>query len=290
MGALMSGLDPRSLRGHLAMARISNSPTVVTNVLAGAALAGGLQVANSMTLIMLSIALIAFYTAGMYLNDLCDYKIDREERAERPLITGAVSMGEAWIVTIALFAIGMLLLMLVKPSLLWTGLILTGFIVLYDVWHKKNIFSPIIMGANRFMVYVIAYLAFQPTLSPTIVIPAFFLWLYILGVTLIAKSENTGNVTQYWPVLVLLSPALMLFFNLTVTTLIGASLFISWTIYCAYIIYRHRAIKKGIGFLLAGICLLDCLALSSVNGLVGVLIAVSGFAFTLYLQQYIKGT
>ena len=34
---------PQRARGYLALARISNSPTVVSNTLAGAALAGALQ-------------------------------------------------------------------------------------------------------------------------------------------------------------------------------------------------------------------------------------------------------
>lgn len=286
----MFGLNRQSLQGHLAMARISNSPTVITNVLAGTALAGGLYSSNFPTILMLSLSLLAFYTAGMYLNDLCDYEVDRQERAERPLITGVVSIRDAWIVTLTLFALAIFLLLMIDRNLLWSGLVLIFFIVLYDVWHKGNLLSPVIMGLNRLMVYVIAYLAFQPELSSTILIPGGLLAIYILGVTLIAKSENTGKITQYWPILVLLLPVLMVGYNPDVSTLLSISLFAFWIIYCSYIIYRHRAIKMGVGFLLAGICLLDGIVLGSTSGIIGAGIAVIGFLTTLYLQRFIKGT
>lgn len=288
----MFGLNRETLRGHLSMARISNSPTVITNVLAGTALAGALRIENVGVIFLLSLALIAFYTAGMYLNDLCDYEIDRRERSERPLITGAVSMRDAWIVTIALFAIGMLLLMVVKTSLIWSGLVLTGFIVLYDMWHKGNVLSPVIMGANRLMVYVIAYLAFQATLSWSVLIPGSLLALYILGVTLIAKSENTGRITQYSPLLVLLSPVAMTVFTPDASFGMVASsiVFIGWTLYCGHLIYNQRQIKMGVGCLLAGICLLDGIVLGGAVGLGAAGIAFVGFAATLYLQRFIKGT
>jgi 4-hydroxybenzoate polyprenyltransferase len=51
----------------LTMARISNSPTVATNVLAGAAIAGALEPSVSVGLLV--VAMVVFYTAGMLLND-----------------------------------------------------------------------------------------------------------------------------------------------------------------------------------------------------------------------------
>lgn len=286
----MLGISQDKLRAHLAMARISNSPTVVTNVLAGTAIAGAFMFENIIVIVALCLSLIAFYTAGMYLNDICDYEIDLRERSERPLVMGTISRAEAWIVTILLFAVGLGILFLIKSSLLISGLILTGLIVLYDVWHKGNILSPVIMGANRFMVYVIAFLAFQPQLSFEVVVTAGLLWVYILGVTLIAKSENTGNVAQYYPVAILLAPALyaLLESNPIIWVMIG--IFVAWVLYSAYLIYQRRAIKQAVGSLLAGICLLDGLVLSFYLGVLGVIIAIAGFALTLFLQQYVKGT
>ena len=57
------------------MARISNSPTVVSNVLAGAALAGALS-PDARDRAAGAWRWSLFYTAGMLLNDVCDYGWD----------------------------------------------------------------------------------------------------------------------------------------------------------------------------------------------------------------------
>src|SRR5437763_11809410 len=91
----------QTLYGHLALARISNSPTVVSNTLAGAALAGARQIDGKQALV--AIAMILFYSAGMYLNDLFDYAVDRRERPKRPLPAGIVSQRAATRDVVALF-------------------------------------------------------------------------------------------------------------------------------------------------------------------------------------------
>src|SRR5437764_8560472 len=88
----------QSFYGYLTLARISNSPTVISNTLAGAALAGVLRPDGKTSLI--AIAMVLFYTAGMYLNDLLDYGIDCRERPERPLPTGSVSRPTATIIVL----------------------------------------------------------------------------------------------------------------------------------------------------------------------------------------------
>src|SRR5690242_16158487 len=95
------------LRAHLALARISNTPTVVSDVLAGAVIAAPLTRDWHILLIIAAMAL--FYTAGMYLNDLLDYAIDVRDRPERPLPSGRVDPALAWTITIMLFGVGMAL-------------------------------------------------------------------------------------------------------------------------------------------------------------------------------------
>jgi hypothetical protein len=294
MTVIPTQAPPQSrLRAHLSLARISNSPTVVTNVLAGASFAGVVSAAVDfpiITIVMLCVALVAFYTAGMYLNDLCDYEIDRKERPERPLVQGIVTKTEVWGVTLGLFAIGHILLLLISPRLLLPGIILTALIVLYDVWHKSNPLSPLVMGANRFMVYAIAFLAFEPALRTEILVGATILLVYILGLTFIAKSENQASFSRYWPLIVLLFPALYYGVQSQGLELLFAIAFAAWVLYCASLIYRKHQIRQGIGALLAGISLLDAAALAA-NGIVSfAVLAVAAFALTIVLQRVIKGT
>ena len=147
------------------MARISNSPTVASNVLAGAALAGGLSQPG--TVLLLAVALVLFYTAGMYLNDLFDYEHDVKAQPERPLAAGHISRSAALTVTVALFGVGSLLLAFTGLAPLLSGFVLIGLIVLYDAWHKTNPLSPLVMASTRVMVYVTASLAFVPQISAT---------------------------------------------------------------------------------------------------------------------------
>ena len=67
----------------LRLGRVSNLPTVWTNVLAGLALtvAGGQagHVAGTNQIIVLMIAMTFFYLGGMYLNDAFDADIDAAE-------------------------------------------------------------------------------------------------------------------------------------------------------------------------------------------------------------------
>ena len=70
----------------LKIGRVSNLPTVWTNVVAGAFLAG-LQ-ADLPQLLWVMLAITLFYTGGMYLNDAFDADIDARERPSRPIPSG----------------------------------------------------------------------------------------------------------------------------------------------------------------------------------------------------------
>ena len=159
----------QTLYGYLALARISNSPTVVSNTLAGAALAGALWPDGK--LVIVAIGMVLFYTAGMYLNDLMDYAVDCRERPERPLPAGIVSRSAAVAVALTLFGCGSLLLWSVGPHPFLSGLVLIALIICYDRWHKSNPLSPLLMALCRLMVYVTAFLAFSVQSFSPLLIP-----------------------------------------------------------------------------------------------------------------------
>lgn len=86
----------------LRLGRVSNLPTVWTNVVAGVVLSGGTM--DAFPLVLLIVALSLFYVAGMYLNDAFDRKTDARERPERPIPSGQVRPS-------TVFAIGFSLLL-----------------------------------------------------------------------------------------------------------------------------------------------------------------------------------
>src|SRR5438876_3579385 len=190
----MSRSWQQTLYGYLALARVSNNPTVVSNTLAGAALAGALRLDGPMCLV--AIAMVLFYTAGMYLNDLLDYTIDCRERAERPLPAGIVSRSTAVAVVIVLLGSGSMLLWSVGLRPFLSGLVLIALIICYDRWHKSNPLSPLLMALCRVMVYVTAFLAFSSQSLFNLLIPGCLLMLYVIVLTCIAKTENKPSMTN----------------------------------------------------------------------------------------------
>jgi 4-hydroxybenzoate polyprenyltransferase len=181
------------LAGWLTLARVSNSPTVISNVLAGAALAGALEL--NPTVGWLAVAMVAFYTAGMLLNDVCDYGWDLVHRPDRPLVVGLVSRPAAVAVTGVLFIVAAGVLWQIGVSAFLGGLVLIACIVLYDTWHKTNPLSPLVMAACRVLVYVTAFAAFAwpPTLG--LYVAAGALVLYMVALTAIAKSGRAKGPT-----------------------------------------------------------------------------------------------
>lgn len=280
----------QALYGYLALARVSNSPTVVSNTLAGAALAGTLQPNGKMGLV--AIAMVLFYTAGMYLNDLLDYAIDCRERPERPLPTGIVSRSAAVAVTIALFSSGSILLRSVGLYPFVSGLVLIAVIICYDRWHKSNPLSPLLMALCRGMVYVTAFLAFSAQSLFNLLIPGCLLILYIIGLTYLAKTENKPGVVNVGILLTLFLPGVHVVTRLSLFSLPLLLLFTAWVAYSISFTYRSqkRQVGRTIGQLIAGVSLVDSLVLAASGSVPGVAFALLAFGLTLSLQRYVRGT
>ncbi len=281
----------QTLYGYLALARISNSPTVISNVLAGAALASAGEA--SAPLAVVAVALVLFYTAGMFLNDLCDYAVDCVQRPERPLPSGAVSRSGASATVVALFALGSALLWSVSSRAFLSGLVLIALIVVYDAWHKTNPLSPLVMAGTRLMVYVTAFLAFRSAVSGALLIWSILLALYIVGLTYIAKTETRPALTAYWPAVLLFLPVVYVVAQAPAFSALPLSLlFAGWVGYSITFIYHpgKRRVGQAIAQLIAGISLLDSLVLATASAWFGVTLALLAFGLTLFLQRYIRGT
>ncbi|MCZ6604984.1 MAG: UbiA family prenyltransferase, partial [Alphaproteobacteria bacterium] len=104
--------EPMNWSVALRLGRISNLPTVWTNVLTGVVLVGGEIL--SLRLAILIIALSLFYVGGMYLNDAFDRDFDARERPDRPIPAGLVS-------TKTVFAAGYAMLAGGLAVLVWVG-------------------------------------------------------------------------------------------------------------------------------------------------------------------------
>ena len=168
------------LRVYLRLGRVSNLPTVWSNVLAGAVLAGvrptlaqalGLGLANSLA-----------YVGGMFLNDAFDRHVDARERAERPIPQGLIAPSEVSLVGFGLLAVSLLLLSAFGRAL-GGGVALTVAIVVYDLWHKGNPLSPVLMAVCRMLVYVTAALGTSGRVPVPVLAGALVLGAYVMALS-----------------------------------------------------------------------------------------------------------
>jgi 4-hydroxybenzoate polyprenyltransferase len=226
----------------------------------------------------------------MVLNDVFDLAIDRRERPERPLPSGRVSVPAAVTAVAVLFVAGELLLFLEGWRDALAGLVLIALIVLYDAWHKGNPLSPVLMGACRAMVYVVAGLAIADAVNADLWGAAAVMLIYLVGLTQVAKAEGAG-IAARWPVIAVLAPAVYWAKELpdaAVAMLIVA--FVVWAGYALWLVLAQRKIGAGVVRLIAGIAVYDALVVAGSDGsAVALAVCFAAFAVTVALQTQIQG-
>jgi 4-hydroxybenzoate polyprenyltransferase len=176
-------------RAYLLLARVSNVPTVWTNVLAGMAAAGG--PVDTPLFLRTALAVSLFYVGGMFLNDAFDAGSDAGLRPERPIPRGDVSRGEAYVIGTVLIAAGVLLVS-TSPVTLALALVLAAAIVFYDSWHKGVAIAPLVMGLCRALVYCLAAAATLGVVNGTAFAGAAIMLLYVTALTVVAKSAGAN--------------------------------------------------------------------------------------------------
>jgi 4-hydroxybenzoate polyprenyltransferase len=285
---------------YLRLGRVSNLPTVWTNVLAGVALAGVSITPGPLALLALALSL--FYIGGMYLNDAFDREIDARERPERPIPSGLVKATAVFAAGYGLLAAGLAALV---AEVAWTGrreysstilsgLALGGFIVFYDARHKANPWSPLLMGLCRVLVYATAAFAVAGRLGAAVVMGAAVLLSYLIGLTYVAKQENLAELRNLWPLVFLGAP-----FVYGIPTLTGGRVgaafylgFLAWVGYGIWLLVRpgRANIPRAVVSFIAGISLLDGLLMAGAGAPGCAAWGAGGFGLTLLLQRYVRGT
>lgn len=274
----------------LTLGRVSNLPTVWTNALAGAVLAGS-PAAGSV--LLAAGALTAFYIGGMWLNDAFDAEIDAQERANRPIPNGEITRQAVFRGGFGLLLAGIVLAFLGGAAAGLVGLCLAGVILLYDWLHKRTALSPVIMGAARFLSYVLAAVAVGH-ISGDVFLGAFGLMAYTAGLTYAAKQEAYDRLDNAWPLLVLTAPLLYALWQAGDTPLALAL----WVGLIAAVglalrrLFRRDPgdVPKAVVTLIAGMALYDAVLIAGVGQALLALVALTGFFFTLCLQRLVSGT
>jgi 4-hydroxybenzoate polyprenyltransferase len=284
----------------LRLGRVSNLPTVWSNVLCGLALGG--RVPPWPWVVALCAVFSLYYVAGMYLNDAFDRHIDAHERPSRPIPSG---QAPAWLV----FSLGFAGLALGVAATAWIaanqnpagvyratacGFALAAFIVGYNLHHKTNPVSPVIMGMCRVFVYITVAMSVVGAVTPALIGACLALLFYLIGLTYTAKQENLREIQNAWPlVLMAVAPAYGIYLAIErPITLAFVVLLCAWVVYSLRYLWheRRRSIPAAVVRLIAGIALVDAMLIEGTGLLWLAGVAVSMCSLTRAFQRLIPGT
>lgn len=271
-------------------------------MLAGAVLSGAAL--DIPPLVVLMLCGSAFYEGGMFLNDAFDADIDARERPGRPIPAGQITRKTVYATGFGLLGGGLLALWLSSLVQLtragWAataaGAATCVAVLVYNRWHKGHAWSPLVMGACRAGLYLTAALAVSPRLGPVVLIGAAALWLYIVGLTHIARFETGKVVDRTWVSAFVLAPLLaaapVIYEQRAPLPLLCALLLLAWSVRSIGFALRGGPgqIPRAVVSLIAGISLVDALFISLLAEPPAVLFALACFLLTLKWQKRIPGT
>jgi hypothetical protein len=283
----------------LRLGRVSNLPTVWTNVVAGVVLSGAPLALE--TIFLLIVAASLFYVGGMHLNDAFDREIDAKERPERPIPSGEIAASAVFASGFGMLAGGTAVALLAAQlsstataPVLASAAALASAIVAYNAAHKGVRIAPVMMGACRTLVYVLAAVTAGGSLGSTVLLPAFALLAYIAGLTYVAAQENLRQVKNMWPLALLATPLIA-----ATAGGIGANAALLFII--AFVVWVFAAVARITGDgpkdvpgavtrLIAGISLVDALAIAGTGSIEIACVASTGVIATRLFQKFIPGT
>lgn len=290
----------------LLLGRVSNLPTVWSNTLAGIALAASAQAASGDNLdslgtahvLGLALALSLLYVGGMYLNDAFDREHDAAHRPERPIPSGAVSARAVLALGFGMLGAGIAIAGAAgfsrtqSPAAGLAATALAATIVVYDLRHKGNPLSPVLMGLCRALVYVTAALATYSTFTPALLVGALALLGYLIGLTYIAKHETGASIAHLWPLVPLALPVLHGALAPGLAPNVLALVLLAHTALNLRLVLvpAHRNVPKAVGQLIAGISLVDAIVIAATGMPELSLLAIAAFSLTRIFQRVVPGT
>jgi heme O synthase-like polyprenyltransferase len=284
----------KSSQAWIGMMRVSNAPTVVSNVLVGFAIAMQMQgkyfTWNPSYHIFFSVCILIVYFAGMILNDAFDAKHDKQHRPDRPIPSGAISRFAAWIA-------GLLLLVAVSVFSIGHGaasglMLLVLAVLLYTFFHRWFIPAIVFMALCRGLVYLIVANPTRDDGHSLLLTFCLALAFYTAVLTLIGRFENKKNTKYAWVIWLLLLPPLYVVFTQLPNAWFAfiPLAFMSYWIWLAWNNFTSNNKVDGMHRILSGFCLLDCVLATSLEQYVIAGLCIVCFIITVGFHRKILGT
>ena len=278
-------------KGLLDLCRVSNLPTVISNCVAGSLVAEGIL---GLDLIFVLIGASLVYSGGMVMNDAVDFRYDKKFKKDRPIVSSKISLFSSWQLAVLFLVSGSVFLGIGSTSYFWVAVLIIS-IIFYNVFHKKFGITIYVMGFCRSLLYFIA--GYTLSLSNSVILWGLALGLYTAGITLVARGEDTDQKVKMIGIILLTAPVFLSIYcslvslNLIVPIIFSSSALIVLILYSLRIINSENPgkIGKAVSLLIAGMCIVDSMAVSSVIGYQGLLI-IFGVPIVLIFQRKIAGT
>jgi UbiA prenyltransferase family len=275
----------------LRLGRMSNLPTVWTNVMAGSVIAGG---ARPNQLVLTIAAMTAFYVGGVHFNDFCDRVVDARDRPGRPIDLGEIHPGTVCAIGFGLLAAGVVFMVPSGLAATLCGLLLAATVVLYDVWHKGNPLSPLVMGLCRAGLHRSLRCCDRQRVKGG-ADRRLRLGESCRGPDLRRQAESLDRIGNLWPLLMLAVPLLVALPALTGWLVaVCLVLLLAADTFATRLLVRKPvpgAAPLAVSGLIAAICLVDAIAIASAGGgMVVVIVCTLGYPLTRLLQKIVPGT
>ena len=302
-----------SLAAIAQLARLPNIFTALADVTMGFLFVRKFQSGDGLGLGLLLAASALLYAAGTTFNDYFDYKLDFEERPERPIPSGLISrraagwLGTTWLIlglatAFAAWPLGGTL----RSALV--ALLLAGCILLYDVWMKRTVVGPVAMGACRFFNVLLGMSVLVGPWQVEHWVTAAAIGTYITGVTWLSRTENcrsqrlhlTGALTLMMAGVGLLAvlPSLSdkVDFNQESTLarwhllLAAMGVLIGWRSVWAILDPRPSIVRGAVGQAILSLIFLDAAACFAVRGIHGAAVFLLFLIPAVFFAQLFRST
>jgi len=300
------------LEAHLETGRISNLPTVWSNVFVGYVLAGATT--NLLYLLCLLVASSLLYVGGCYLGDAKDVEFDTQHKPTRPIPSGIMKRSTCWIMGWSMMILGIVGFAIIAQSqwqaIVYGAIPLSTVIICYAFIHKSvpAIGLPLIAACRGLLLFS-SFLTFylesrtdhQAVISNfpmwLIIIPSLGLALYTFGFASVARTESSAKKVDLAGLLKLTMLSIPLvvigIFYATISIQYLPMVAIAILIYASWLIlaFSKIQINKGdyVSKCLAGFALLDMVFIAH-SGYVNALICLALFGAAIMLQKIAPAT